>query len=67
VVSLFFRQELTYGEIKTPEEVMVKIEQVTADEVHELAEEIFQSPKLSMALIGPYDDPKPFVDLLKLP
>jgi predicted Zn-dependent peptidase len=64
VASWVGSQELTYGEIKTPEEVMVKIEQVTADEVKELAEEMFQTAKLSLALIGPYDDPKPFADLL---
>jgi predicted Zn-dependent peptidase len=66
VASWVGSQELTYGEIKTPEEVMVKIEQVTADQVKELAEETFQSAKLSLALIGPYDDPQPFADLLAM-
>ena len=52
--------------IKTPEEVMVEIEKVTASQVKELAEELFQAPQLSLALIGPYDDPKPFADLLAM-
>ncbi len=64
VASWVGSQELTYGEIKTPEEVMERIDQVTAAEVKELCDEIFQAKRLSLALVGPYDDPKPFVDLL---
>ena len=67
VASWIGSQELTYGEIKTPEEVMEKIEAVTAEEVHELSRELFREDRLSLALIGPYDDPQPFADLLKLP
>jgi predicted Zn-dependent peptidase len=57
-------QEATYGEIKTPEEVMARIEAVTAEEVQELAQELFRPELLSLALIGPYSDPKPFNQLL---
>jgi predicted Zn-dependent peptidase len=67
VASWVGSQELTYGEIRTPEEVMAKIEAVTAAEVKDLAEELFQTVRLNLALIGPYDDPKPYADLLKLP
>ncbi|MCC7024411.1 MAG: insulinase family protein, partial [Thermomicrobiales bacterium] len=58
-------QEATYGEIKTPEEVMAKIEAVTAEEVQELAQELFRPERLSLALIGPYSDPEPFTKLLE--
>lgn len=58
-------QESTYGEIKTPEEVMAKIEAVTAEEVQELAQELFRPERLSLALIGPYSDPEPFTKLLE--
>jgi predicted Zn-dependent peptidase len=58
-------QEATYGEIKTPEEVMEKIEAVTADDVQELAQELFRPERLNLALIGPYSDPKPFATLLE--
>lgn len=58
-------QEATYGEIKTPEEVMERIEAVTAEEVQELAQELFRPERLSLALIGPYSDKKPFADLLE--
>lgn len=66
VASWVGSQELTYGEIRTPEEVMEKIEAVTTAQVKELAEELFQTARLNLALIGPYDDAKPFADLLKI-
>src|SRR5688572_1798357 len=58
-------QEATYGEIKTPEEVMEKIEAVTADDVQKLSQELFRPDRLNLALIGPYSDPKPFAKLLE--
>jgi predicted Zn-dependent peptidase len=67
VASWVGSQELTYGEIKTPEEVMEKIEQVQVADVQELAQEIFRADRLSLALVGPYSDPAPFSDLLQFP
>lgn len=58
-------QEATYGEIKTPEEVMARIEAVTAEEVQELAQELFRPERMSLALIGPYSDARPFTNLLE--
>jgi predicted Zn-dependent peptidase len=58
-------QESTYREIKTPEEVMEKIDAVTAEEVQELARELFRPDRLSLALLGPYTDPQPFATLLE--
>jgi len=66
VASWIGSQELTYGEIKTPEEVMEKITAVTSRDVQELCEELFQSNKFSLAIVGPYSDPKPFAELLKI-
>ena len=60
-------QEATYGEIKTPEEVMEKIEAVTREEVIDLSRELFRSDRLNLALIGPYADEAPFEELLRLP
>ncbi|MGH2535587.1 MAG: M16 family metallopeptidase, partial [Thermomicrobiales bacterium] len=67
VASWVGSQELTYGEIKTPEEVMTRIEAVTVEQVQELAQELFRADRLNLALIGPYSDPQPFADLLRLP
>src|ERR671916_2512791 len=59
-------QEATYGEIKTPEQVMERIEAVTAEEVQELSRELFRDERLSLAVVGPYDDEDKFRGLLSL-
>jgi predicted Zn-dependent peptidase len=66
VASWIGSQEATYGEIKTPEEVMEKIDAVTIEDVQALAQQIVSDEQLSLALIGPYDDPTHFDSLLKL-
>jgi predicted Zn-dependent peptidase len=66
VASWIGSQELTYGEIRTPEEVMEKIEAVTVEDVQQLAQELFQEDKLSLAVVGPYSESQPFRDLLRL-
>jgi predicted Zn-dependent peptidase len=66
VASWVGSQELTYSDIRTPEEVMAKIEAVSAAEVKELADELFQTGRLNLAVIGPYDDGRAFTDLMQL-
>ncbi|HYP60563.1 MAG TPA: pitrilysin family protein [Thermomicrobiales bacterium] len=65
IASWIGSQELTYGEIRTPEEVMEKIDAVTSAEVKELADELFQTNKLSLALIGPYSDEQAFRSIMQ--
>jgi len=55
VASWVGSQEATYGEIKTPEQVMDEIDAVTADDVQALARELFRDEHLNMVVIGPYD------------
>ncbi len=64
VASWLGSQEITYGEIKTPEQVMEKIEAVTAEQVQELAREILRPEKMSLAIVGPYSDNAAFEKLL---
>jgi len=52
------------SELVTPEQVVEKIEAVTAEDVQELARELFRPEKMSLALIGPYDDAATFEKLL---
>lgn len=59
-------QEATYGEIKTPEQVMERIEAVTVEDVLELSAELFRSDRLSLAVVGPYDDEAVFRELLQV-
>ena len=67
VASWIGSQEATYGEIKTPEEIMELIDQVTVDDVQGLAHDLVREDRLSLALIGPYADSEPFGQLLTLP
>ena len=64
VASWIGSQELTYGEIKTPEEVMAKIEAVTIHDVQALSSELFRSDRLSLALVSPLSESEPYEKLL---
>jgi predicted Zn-dependent peptidase len=44
---------------------MAKIDAVTAGDVKELADELFQTNKLSLALIGPYSDEQAFRSIMQ--
>lgn len=50
----------------TPEEIIKKINAVTAEEIQKVAREIFVTEKLNLALIGPWKDEKKFLKLLKI-
>ena len=54
------------NKVLTPEEELGKIKKVTLEEVHQVAQEIFDDKKLNLALIGPFKDPEPFKNILKL-
>ena len=58
-------QELLFEEILTPDQVMDEIDQVTSEEVQELAGELLQPERLSLAVIGPFPDEDRFRKLLE--
>lgn len=64
VASWIGSQEATYGEIKSPEDVMELIDAVTIEDVQEVAAEILRGDRLNLTLIGPYDHDGAFADLL---
>lgn len=64
--SFYGMQELLRKEILTPDQVFKKIDQVTAEQIQELAKEIFQPEKLNLALIGPFEKKEKFKKLLKI-
>lgn len=67
LAEFFAKQELLTRKMETPDEKIAKIMAVTRDDVHAVAREIFRTPKLSAAIIGPFKDEKPFMKLLKVP
>jgi predicted Zn-dependent peptidase len=59
-------QELMFGEILTPEQVMERVDAVTSDDAQELANELVLPEHLNLAIVGPYDDEERFRALLRL-
>ena len=59
-------QELTFGEILTPEEVMVRIDAVTSEEMLDLARTLLHDEVLNLAIVGPYEDEARFQRILSL-
>ena len=59
-------QELLRDEILTVEDVVERIEAVTTDQILELSQELFQTDKLRLAVVGPYqNEDDRFRNLLK--
>jgi predicted Zn-dependent peptidase len=56
VAAFFGEQELFYGKMMQPEEILEKIEKVTQDDILKVAGEIFKPEKISMAVIGNHPD-----------
>jgi predicted Zn-dependent peptidase len=45
-------------ELPDPEEILRKVEAVTADDIRNLARRLFKKNRLKIAFIGPLDDAK---------
>lgn len=52
--------------IETPDRVFKKIDAVTAADVQKAAKELFQSKKMTLAVIGPYKNEKKFKKIFKV-
>jgi predicted Zn-dependent peptidase len=57
-------QEITTKTILTPEEIIGKIQAVTANQIMEVANDIFKNEKLNLALIGPFEKEDEFKPIL---
>ncbi|MFA6251816.1 MAG: pitrilysin family protein [Candidatus Paceibacterota bacterium] len=64
--SYYGMQELMTNKIITPEEVMTKIEAVTADDIINVANEYFVDEKLNLAILGPFKSKDDFKKILKI-
>ncbi|MBI2624709.1 insulinase family protein [Candidatus Parcubacteria bacterium] len=49
-------QETLLGKVESPEEVLEKMEAVSAGDINRIAREMFAPEKLNLALVGPYQD-----------
>ncbi|MFA5249694.1 MAG: pitrilysin family protein [Candidatus Paceibacterota bacterium] len=66
LASFYAEQELLEERALTPGEIFAKIKAVTADDVLNVARDIFKPEKLNLALIGPFGDKAEFEEILKL-
>lgn len=54
------------NEVLTPLQELDKIKKVTLTDVLQVASEVFDESKLNLAVIGPFKDQQPFLELLKV-
>ena len=59
-------QEILTGEIQTVDEVISLVDDVTAEELQVIAEDLMIGDKIRVAVVGPVDPDEPLVELLKL-
>lgn len=58
------RREVLEGRLMEPEEVLERIEAVTAADIQRLARDVIRDNGLNFGLVGPFDDEQRFLDLL---
>lgn len=51
----YAKQELFVNKVKTPEEKLAEIDAVTAESVLEVANEVLNEKRMSLAMVGPYE------------
>jgi len=59
-------QELLTGKILTVDEVVAIIDAITAKDIQRMAQELFHTNKISLALVGPYCDEENLHESLKI-
>jgi len=59
-------QELLLGEVLTVDEVVQKLDAVTTDDVHRVANDLLHTEKLNLAIVGPCRGKVRLERLLKL-
>lgn len=64
--SIFGSGEILENRVKTPEEMMEKIDRVKKEDVQRVADDLFREEKLNLAVIGPFQDGQNFKNLLRL-
>jgi len=58
------RREVLEGEVEEPDELLRHLDAVTVEDVQQVARDLFEDKRLYLALVGPFDDPERFEQLL---
>jgi predicted Zn-dependent peptidase len=59
-------QELMRGKIERPEEILARVDKVSADDIMRVAKKIFVNDRLNLTAIGPIEDKEYLEKILKL-
>lgn len=66
LAGFYGSQEISTGKILAPEDLIEKVENIKAEEILEVAKDIFKNEKLNLALIGPFKEKEKFEKILKI-
>lgn len=66
LAGFYGEQEILTKRALSPQEIVARVQKVSAAEVRNVANNIFQNKKLNLAIIGPYKSERPFRKILKL-
>lgn len=58
VAGFLMEQEISREKILSPQEIFAKVEKITASDILRVAQEIFVSEKLNLAVVGPHEENK---------
>jgi len=61
---LLGKEELLYGKLRSVEDIIEKIDGVTAADIAKVSEDLFKIENLRLAAIGPYEKKEEFEELL---
>lgn len=64
IATHYASEELLEKEIQNPDEIMKKLDEVTVDQVHEVAVKYLEKQPLNLALIGDFEDQDRFKKLI---
>jgi predicted Zn-dependent peptidase len=63
-IQFGLRREVLEGELEEPDEVLRSLDAVTGDDVRRVARDLLEEKPLYLAVVGPFDDPARFENLL---
>jgi len=58
------RREVLENEIEEPDDLLRRLDEVTQEDVQQVARDLFEGKRIYLALVGPFDDPHRFEALL---
>jgi predicted Zn-dependent peptidase len=64
LIMFGLRREVLESRTPDPEEILGELERVTAEDVQRVAQDVIETRGLNLAVIGPFDDPSRFEQLL---